>query len=88
MTGYERSLVGELWYTHVAVVPHSGLHHVQPVSQSRLDPFIAVCSCLYQATVSQKRYRGGRTDWVWYSHVQTALGCCTRCLEAAGSAAP
>jgi hypothetical protein len=34
---------------------------------------LAVCSCLYQATVSRHHYYGIRTDVVWYTDVQTGL---------------
>jgi hypothetical protein len=35
--------------------------------------FIAVCSCLYQATVSRQHCYGARTGLVWYTHGQTGL---------------
>ena len=34
---------------------------------------IAVCSCLYQATVSQWRCCGARTGSAWYTYGQTGL---------------
>jgi hypothetical protein len=47
---------------------------------NRCDSIMAVCSCLYQATVSQQRYRGARTGWVWYIHGQTGLVLRAVCL--------
>jgi hypothetical protein len=42
--------------------------------QSKLiETFIAVCSCLYQATVSRQHCYGTRTGLVWYTHGQTGL---------------
>jgi hypothetical protein len=36
--------------------------------------FIAVCRCLYQATVSRQHGYSARTGLIWYTHVRTGLG--------------
>jgi hypothetical protein len=50
------------------------LTRICPCSQYRMARFIAVCSCLYQATVCLHHCCDTQTDLVWYTDVQTGLG--------------